>query len=382
MNELHDELLEVLERALAIPSINPPGNEALMVDYLEGLLQSYGFEVQRVATKFAGRDSLIAILPGKLAGEGIIFTGHMDVVPVSDDERSRWKSDPFSPLLKDGYLYGRGSSDMKSGLMAAVMAFCQLKKEQIVPKHDIALVATIDEEDSMVGSKAVIAHPALKDFTRVVVCEPTEFQFCTKSRGRTYGELLFRGKTAHGSRPESGCNALVLAHEFIAGMLEEDFSSFTNEYGKSFWRPLAIHAGVEPCVVPDICSLKIDARLTVGHNPDDIWQRVDKLISKLEEKYKGSAQISYEVIDRREPWECSDTALAESFEKCMRLNARPVEYSCFTGTTDGTILRRDGREVVIVGPGDLSCVHQENERVLLEDYYFAYELYRNFMIEV
>lgn len=382
MNKLHEELLDVLSKAVSIPSINPPGHEAAMADYLEALLSSYGFEVQRIASKFPGRDSLLVILPGKLSGDGIIFTGHMDVVPVSDDERSRWKTDPFCPVVQDGYLYGRGSSDMKSGLMAALMALCRLKHEGLEPLHDIALLATSDEEDSMAGSKAVIAYPALKNFTRVVVCEPTALQICTKSRGRTYGELRFKGKTAHGSRPESGCNALILAHEFVAGMLQEDFSTYNNEYGRSFWRPLAMHAGVEPCVIPDTCQLKIDARLTIGHDPRDIWKRVDRLIYELEEKYKGLAQITYEVIDEREPWESEDKRLLHALQNFMISHDKDSVFYCFTGTTDGTMLRRDGREVVIVGPGDLSCVHQENERVALEEYFLAYELYRSLMNEV
>ena len=79
----------------------------------------------------------------------------MDVVPVSDDEMKRWNTPPFTSTIKDGKLYGRGSADMKSGLLSALYAMILLKRNNITPKRDIILVATIDEENYMKGSRAL-----------------------------------------------------------------------------------------------------------------------------------------------------------------------------------------------------------------------------------
>lgn len=375
-----ERLLTTLKETIAIPSVNPPGNEAPMVDYVEAYLKRHGFEVERVHAAPGGRDTLIAILPGKVHDDGIIFTGHMDVVQVNEKELERWDTDPFDPVEKEGYLYGRGSSDMKSGLVAALTALCDLKDSGVVPPRDLALVATIDEEDGMMGSRAVIGHESLKGFKWVVVCEPTQLECCTIGRGRTYGELHFKGKTAHGSRPGSGINAILLANEFINRMMEADFSAYENEHGTTFWRPLAISAGVEPCVVPDTCTVKIDARLTVDHYPDDIWERVDALIEQVKADMPG-ADVTYEVIDKREPWRTpKDCFIVNAVRDVTAGLGFEFVDTMFSGTTDGTPLRRDGREAVIIGPGDLSCVHQENERLWIQDLYDAYALYSRLML--
>lgn len=384
-----------------IPTENPPGREAALVDYLQHYYQAAGLEVHRVPCGLQqGRDSLIAILradkpaalsqiagdvsaacaPSK-ASDGIIFTGHVDVVPVSPKESERWESDPFKALIKDGMLYGRGSTDMKSGLAAASYAICELARKGLSPTRDIALVATVDEEDSMMGSRSLIGHELLQGFAWVVVCEPTSLKLCTKSRGRSYGMLHIEGQTAHGSRPESGCNALLLAHEFISLMMAEDLSAYDNEYGQSFWRPLGIQAGVDPWVIPDACELKVDARLTLGHDPRDIQERIAVLVEQMNARYEGRAQLSFELIDAREPWETPSCFLTESCLELLKAADKPVDTLCFTGTTDGTPLRRDGREAVIWGPGNLACAHQENERVSLAELQEAYELYTQLMLK-
>lgn len=379
--EIQTELTQRLKEFVAIPSVNPPGHEQRAVDFMEKLMISYGLEVKRVHVADPGRDCLIAQIAGKEPGDGVIFTGHMDVVPVSDAEYERWETNPFIPEIKDGYLHGRGSSDMKSGVISAVLAACHLKKEGIVPPRDIALVLTIDEEDGMLGSRALIGHEALAGYKWVVVCEPTQLECCTISRGRTYGELKIQGQTAHGSRPGSGKNAILLSVEFIDQMMAVDMSEYANEFGATFWQPLSIHAGVEPCVVPDICTVKIDARLTLGHDPDDIWKEVDQIIADLTRKHGSETMsVSYEVIDKREPWKTSsDCWLVRSAQKALESCGVSFVETMFSGTTDGTPLRRDGREAIILGPGDLSCVHQENERVLLSEVYRAFDIYSTMM---
>src|SRR5699024_5377762 len=122
-----EEILELLKAMVNIDSINPPGKEMPMVDLVYKYMVDAGLEVEKVYVA-PERYDVIAKLKGKNP-EGIIFTGHMDVVPVSDDEIRRWRTDPFSATVIDDYLYGRGSSDMKSGLCAAMVAMKYLKEK-------------------------------------------------------------------------------------------------------------------------------------------------------------------------------------------------------------------------------------------------------------
>lgn len=375
-----EEILELLKAMVNVDSINPPGKEMPMVDLVYKYMVDAGLEVEKVYVA-PERYDVIAKLKGKNP-EGIIFTGHMDVVPVSDDEIGRWRTDPFSATVIDDYLYGRGSSDMKSGLCAAMVAMKYLKEKNIVPSRDIYLVATIDEEDFMQGSKALAGSHLIEGARSVVVCEPTNLEVCTGSRGRTYGNIFIKGHTGHGSQYGIANNAIFLAHQIVEEMLKRDFEKFRNkDYGKSFWQPLAINAGVEPCVVPDKCTMKIDARLVPGHMPTDIWKEMDEIIENIKKTFQGF-NASIEVIDRREPWMTNkDANIIKNVKSSLKKCNLDFKETIFSGTTDGTILRRENRDVIIIGPGDLTCVHKENEKVLIPQVYEAFNLYRHMMVE-
>lgn len=371
--------LELLKKLISFPSINPPGNEAEISDFIYEFMTNAGIETIRIPAE-ENRINIVSKIVGKSSKNGIIFTGHMDVVPVSEEEKSRWTSDPFIPLQKDDFLFGRGACDMKSGLAAAMIAMVNLVKSGTVPERDIYLVATIDEEDSMKGSKALWNHQFISNANEVIVCEPTDFKVCTASRGRTYGTITVKGHTGHGSHFNEENNAILIANRIINEMRNTSFSEYSHSiYGESFWQPLAICAGVEPCVVPDICTIKIDARLTPGHLPDQIWTELDRIIADIYDKY-SNIEINYEIIDKREPWIInSDSPLLKNIKKAYAEMSTPFKTDYFMGTTDGTILRRANRDVLIVGPGDLKYAHSENECVSISEYEMAIELYSKLM---
>lgn len=367
------DVIALTQQLIAFESTNPPGNEAKISQFLEGLLTDAGIETTSVPVKGHG-DVLIAHLPGA-SRDGIIFTGHMDVVPVSDAEASRWTTNPFEGVLQEGRLYGRGSADMKGGLAAGVCALLSLKEQGITPTRDLFLVATVDEEDSMLGSKAVYDHPLLEDAREVVVMEPTKMALCTAGRGRTYGSLTFQGQTGHGSGGVSQGNAILLAQHFMEEMGKVPLSVHPT-YGASFWQPVAIHAGVEPCVVPDHCTLKIDARLHPCHETADIWEKVDTILQHLQLK----EQTYLLIHDRREGWETREGDFFHRMVSSMEEVGLPLSTDTFPGTTDGSIFRRKNREILIIGPGDLAHVHRENEFVDVAELLRAEQLYRALMM--
>ena len=149
------ELLTIFANAVKIPSINPPGKEKKMCEYVENLLKTNDIEYEKVMVE-QDRYDIVARIRGKSNENSIIFTGHMDVVPVSDEEMKRWNYEPFSATIKDGFLYGRGSSDMKSGLISAIYAMIVLKRNNIIPPNDMLLEATLDEEKYIKWSKGKI----------------------------------------------------------------------------------------------------------------------------------------------------------------------------------------------------------------------------------
>lgn len=377
---------ELAAALVRLASVNPPGDEHAAVAHLDTHLTGHGFEVHRVPVPGHG-DDLVALLPGRDEAPARIFTGHLDVVGVSPAERARWTDDPFAGRLRDGRLIGRGSADMKGGVAAMVTAAVQLRGEGRTPPGDVLLVLTTDEEDLMGGSRAVAAHPLLAREADVVVGEPTGLALCTTGRGRTWAHLTLRGATGHGSQP-SGRNPIQCAADLIADLDAEDFTATAApDSPASFWRPLAINAGVEPCVVPDVCTLTVDARLSPDHDPHDVWARLDRIVGRLRSR-QPSLSVEVRVVDRREGWRTpTASALVAQAQRALDAEGLSPSPAVFAGTTDGTVLRRAGRghgvrDVIICGPGDLAAAHRENESVALADLDAAVRLYRRLMLRL
>ncbi len=202
-NNFDQSLITLLTDLVNIRSENPPGLEKELIDYMEKFFKDAKLKTYRLETPLLGRDNLLAVLEGseqehkvtsksnnngetRNASEnekgGTIFTGHSDVVTVSEIELKKWETDPFISCIRDGYIYGRGSCDMKAGLAAASLALANLSKIGFKPKSNLAILVTVDEEDSMLGSRSLVGNELLKSYTNLVVCEPSSLHMCTKSR--------------------------------------------------------------------------------------------------------------------------------------------------------------------------------------------------------
>ena len=369
-----DELVDIFSKAVDIKSTNPKGNEKPMCEYVESLLKQNGIEYVSVPVE-EGRYDIIAKIRGSRDKDALVFTGHMDVVPVSDDEMKRWNTPPFTSTIKDGKLYGRGSADMKSGLISAIYSMILLKRNNIIPKRDIILAATIDEENLMKGSKALKNNEAFKNAKYLIVCEPTDMKICNEQKGRTWADICVHGMTAHGSQKGVGENAIYLAIKLIEKIKHTEFK----EYPDTFWRTLAINAGVEPQVVPDRCVFTVDARLQVGHEPAKIWEKLEELIQEIKSE-NPHFDATYEIEDMRTSWHTKkeDELIQGIMSSLKKLEINPV-FDTFTGSTDASMLIKNNLIPVIIGPGDLSVVHRENEYVELKQLFESCKLYIDIM---
>lgn len=268
---------------------------------------------------------------------------------------------------------------MKGGLASAMVAMREITKRGIIPQRDIYLIATVDEEDGMKGSKALLKEPLLDSISLMVVCEPTSLKACIAGKGRTYGNIRISGKTGHGSQGK-GHNAIDFARKLLNQMEETKFPEYQGTpYGDSFWQPLVIHAGVEPCVVPDELELKVDARLVPEHKTESVWKKMQEILEELKAENAGY-DATVEIIDQREGW-----TMGEDDPKVLQLRdvftelMIPFETTYFAGTTDGSIFKKKGIDCFIIGPGDLSCVHKENERVAIRELTDSCQIYFEMM---
>ena len=144
--------VEFLEKVLSIPSVNGKQDTGKLAEFLAGYLKDCGLSVslQKVDENNV---NVITILQGKTK-EQVIWNGHLDTVPYG--ELSKWHTDPERPEVKNGRMYGRGSSDMKSGLAGMVYVLGQMKRQGYVPRQTIHFWGTADEEKGGSGAEEML----------------------------------------------------------------------------------------------------------------------------------------------------------------------------------------------------------------------------------
>ena len=156
--EMGSRGVELLQTMLRIDTRNPPGNEKPAAEFVAKHLRSAGLE-PRFFEGSANRTNVVCRIKGTGEGGGpLLLTGHLDVVPV---EEEFWDVDPFSGIIKDGYLYGRGAIDMKNHVCACLVMMEILARKGITPKRDVIFAAVADEEEgARWGSRYMVEeHP-------------------------------------------------------------------------------------------------------------------------------------------------------------------------------------------------------------------------------
>ena len=202
------EKVQILSDIVAIETVND--NEIEVCNYLEQLFSNYGIEskIQKIDER---RANLIAEI-----GEGnpvIGISGHMDV--VSAGNKSQWTYDPFSLTEDDGFLYGRGAADMKSGLAALAIALIDIKQSQALQHGRIRFLATSGEEMEQLGSQTLYEHGYMDDVDALLIAEPCQDIMVYAHKGSMDYRITSYGKSAHSSMPVMGINAIKPLISFI-----------------------------------------------------------------------------------------------------------------------------------------------------------------------
>src|SRR5262249_38465247 len=196
--------VSLAQELLRIQTVNPTNPERPCAQRLAQLLEPAGFSV-RMHEFAPDRTSLVARVGADADRGSLAFVGHIDTVPLG---AARWSRDPFAGEIADGRLYGRGSSDMKSGVAAFVTAALELSKSPVA----LTLLIVAGEETGCEGSFHLAARAAdLGRLGAMVVAEPSSNYPLVGHKGALWLRARTRGVTAHGSMPEKGVNAIYAA---------------------------------------------------------------------------------------------------------------------------------------------------------------------------
>ena len=353
------EVLSLTRRLVRFRSYTP-GVARSAIDFIHGWFEARGLEAIRY--EGAGPDGdLTALVVRVGSGEPrILLHGHADVVP--GEERQ------FEPYEREGELYGRGVYDMKGALAAMMYAVNDLS--HLGSDATVELLIVPDEEQehgARTGAEVLIEHGHVGDF--MITGEPTDFHIGVQSKGVLDLRVTLNGKSAHGSTPWLGRNAILLAHEHYRRILELPFASERNELFPYPSVNLArIIGGDVLNRVPDRCTYDLDIRYLPNQTPKEILREVRSIDLPAE----------VEVIFYREP---TYVSRSNPYVKVLRevaarhFRGNPVGVGRH-GASDIVYFQRAGIPGVEFGPIG-GGHHGPNEYVVAD----SLETYRQMLVQ-
>jgi len=342
-----------LTRALLrFETVNPPGRERDCARHAGALLADCGFKVDY--HEYAERrTSVIARAGGSDAKPPLCLTGHLDVVPLG---ARPWSKEPFAGETDGDRLYGRGSSDMKAGVAAMLLAARGMAKK-LSGTPGIVLVLTASEENGCIGSQHLAKLPQLMGRAgAIVVGEPTSNYPLVGHKGSLKFYARFRGVSAHGSMPHLGVNAIYKAARALGRLESFDFGVPAHPVmGAPTLNVGTIEGGSTVNAVPDAAAIGVDIRTVPGMDHAALLKRLSLLLEETE----------FDVFSDLPPvWtEPGEAWVRRVFEICKAHEPRTAPYM-----TDAANLLKvyAGAPTVVLGPGEAAMAHQTDEYCSME----------------
>ena len=350
-------MLELAGRLIEKNTVNPPGNEYLVKDIIIEYLERIGARVQ-VFEKAPKRSNVVGFI-----GKGspvVAIICHMDVVPPGEG----WESDPFSPQVRDGRIYGRGAMDNKGPFAASWAGIKALLDAAIPLKGTIVLGATADEErGSFYGMEYLLQEGFQPDFC-IIPDGGRLDKIVIGEKGRIEVHLCTRGKAAHASEPQEGKNAIYKMIDYL-GFVKRD--GLEGEHHHLF-TPASVNlgeikGGQAPNVVADSCEATLDIRYPLGMDREGVLSQLRYLASQCGldvEMGVGDFLAQPHLLD-------TEHSLVQVFKDV----AYTMGMSLCVGTAGGITLAKNlyfrGIPALVHSPATESVAHQANEYVEIDN---------------
>jgi putative selenium metabolism hydrolase len=317
-------------------------------------------------------------------GPSILFDSHTDTVKVLDAEA--WQVPPFSGAIVDGFLWGRGSVDMKSGLAASVHAAAAARRRGLLHGRTVYVTATVCEESCDGESlKNLLAERSLCPDC-AVICEPSANLIAVGHKGKAQVVIQTRGVSAHGAAPEKGVNAVYEMAEIIR-RVEQTNQALMRPGGRTGTLALTriSSAGVSVNAVPAECEVYLDRRMVVGETEAAIRAEMEGLVAgknaswqlgTLHQPTWTRAELTYAPL--HQAWEISlDHPLSQACLSAYQdtFQQAPAGYEYWDFSTNAVAIVAQGIPTIGFGPGEHKLAHMNDEKCAVQQILAACEFY-------
>lgn len=371
-----EETISFLRELVRVPSVNPPGDVRDAIALCVAPLEKAGFSCRTVA-----RDEIMPNLIAEYGPDGgptLCVNAHVDVVPTG--ELAAWSHPPFEAEVVDGKVYGRGAGDDKASVTAQVMAGIALARSGVPLKGRLVVNEVADEEvGGQQGARFIVEDGLIKpDY--VIVGEQTRNRVLVGEKGSAGVRVTVFGRAAHGALPWEGANAIEGMAKVIVSLQQELWPRLAQRTHPYFHPSSAsinlISGGVKGNVVADRCEISIDRRVIPGEDPQESFDEVVEIATRVVESIPGLRVEFAPGFDlRAATMTDSDSPLVQAMVGANRRLGFSTELGGFSMASDGRFFAAAGCPTIIYGPGDPGLAHVPDEWVGVDEVLDATKAY-------
>lgn len=285
---------QLLADLVSIPSPNPPGDTRRIANYVAMLLHEWGYDVvELLPDKKPEAHSVVATL-GR-GSPSLLYHAHIDSGPLGASEAAGWSSDPYTPTIRDGKLYGKGSVDDK-GSLAAMLAVAKRLADDPRPKRgQLVMVAAAEEKTGgQLGTRWLADNGHLPPVDFVVVGQPTSNRVATANKGVLRATVRTFGKSVHATNPDRGVNAINAMARIILALEDYHHSLKARAHplvGVASCNIGVIQGGATANAVADACEVRLDRRLVPREDPAQVQEELIDLVNGVTLPAEATATV-------------------------------------------------------------------------------------------
>ncbi len=373
------DLIELTRQLIQIPTENPPGNEKKAFLFLKPILSKMGFQVRTYLSP-KGRYNIVAERQWEKGGRTLIFNGHLDVVPAGDF--SKWRYPPFEGKVSQSRIYGRGASDMKGGVASFIHAISMFDRSATLHQGSLVLHLVSDEESHGHQGMGFLAKKGRIRGDAVMVGEPTNLDLVIAQKGALWFRISTFGKSAHGSRPAQGINAIEKMMRLMDCLNSVPLLKNHPLLGKPTINIGKIQGGSKINIVPDRCEIEVDRRLLPGEKKEEVLREIKKVIESVQAQ-DPILKYQIEEIDYAEPSEIhpDEEIVRFGLEAGQEVLGEKPRVRGFSGFTDARFyINQFHIPTLIFGPGGTDQSHTTDESVEVDALVQAARIYAEIIV--